>query len=76
MTGLREAAVQYLAMRRALGFKLSAQARVLMGFVDYCEQHQLEHISTDAAVSWAVARSRRMARRPARRTEPAPNPSS
>jgi len=58
MTGLREAAVQYLAMRRALGFKLSAQARVLMGFVDYCEQHQLEHISTDAAVAWAVATPR------------------
>jgi site-specific recombinase XerD len=61
VTGLRDAAAQYLAMRRALGFKLSSQAGILMGFVDYCEQHQLEHSSADAAVAWAVAspRSRR-----------------
>ncbi len=52
--GLRQAAVEYLAMRRTLGFKLTHQAGILMGFVDYCEQHQLEHISTDAAVDWAV----------------------
>ena len=52
--GLREAAVQYLAMRRTLGFKLTHQTGTLMGFVGYCEQHQLEHISTDAAVDWAV----------------------
>jgi integrase/recombinase XerD len=58
MTGLRESATQYLAMRRTLGFKLSAQAAILMGFVDYCEQHQLEHISTDAAVAWAVGTPR------------------
>jgi len=58
VTGLRDAAAQYLAMRRALGFKLSSQAGILMGFVDYCEQHQLEHISADAAVAWAVASPR------------------
>ncbi len=54
MTDLREAATRYLVMRRALGFKLSSQAQILMGFVDYCQQHQCEHISTDAAVTWAV----------------------
>src|SRR6478752_4263998 len=58
MTGLWEAAAHYLAMRRALGFKLSAQVRVLMGFVDHREQHHVEHISTDAAVAWAVATPR------------------
>ena len=52
--GLRAAAEEYLVMRRTLGFKLTHQAGTLMGFVDYCEQHQLEHISTDAAVDWAV----------------------
>jgi integrase/recombinase XerD len=52
--GLRQAAVEYLAMRRTLGFKLTHQAGILMGFITYCEQHQLEHISTDAAVDWAV----------------------
>ncbi len=55
MTDLREAATRYLVMRRALGFKLSNQAQILMGFVAYCEQHQCEHISTDVAVTWAVA---------------------
>jgi len=54
VTDLREAATRYLVMRRALGFKLSSQAQILMGFVDYCQQHQCEHISTDAAVTWAV----------------------
>jgi integrase/recombinase XerD len=55
VTGLRESALDYLAMRRGLGFKLTAQQGILMSFVDYCEQHQLQHISTDAAVAWAVA---------------------
>lgn len=41
-------------MRRTLGFKLSAQARILMGFVDYCEQHDLDSITTQAAVAWAM----------------------
>ena len=54
MSALREAATQYLAMRRTLGFKLSAQARILMGFVDYCEQHHLDSITTDGAVAWAM----------------------
>ena len=54
MSALREAATQYLAMRRTLGFKLSAQARILMGFVDYCEQHDLDRITTQAAVAWAM----------------------
>ena len=36
MTGLR-AAEDYLAMRRALGFKLTTQGRQLMWFVGYCE---------------------------------------
>jgi integrase/recombinase XerD len=52
-SGLRQAAVEYLAMRRTLGFKLTHQARILISFVDYCEHHGLEHISTDAAVDWA-----------------------
>jgi integrase len=52
--GLRVRAVEYLAMRRALGFKLSAQGRVLMGFVDYAEQRGASTVTTDLAVAWAM----------------------
>ena len=41
-------------MRRALGFKLSSQGRLLLEFIDYCEQQQLDHVFTDAAVDWAT----------------------
>ena len=52
--GLRARAVEYLAMRRALGFKLSAQGRVLMGFVDYAERRGASTVTTDLAVEWAM----------------------
>ena len=51
---LRTAAQDYLTMRRALGFKLIDQGRLLMEFVGYCEQHGLDHVHTDAAVDWAT----------------------
>ena len=46
MTGLRRAAEDYLAMRRALGFKLTTQGRQLMSFVDYCESRGSDRIAT------------------------------
>jgi hypothetical protein len=46
MSTLRTAAEDYLAMRRALGFKLTTWGRHLMRFVDYCEAHHAEHITT------------------------------
>lgn len=54
MSGLRAAAQDYLAMRRTLGFKLTSQGRLLTEFIDYCEQHQLTHVYTDAAIDWAT----------------------
>ena len=54
MSWLRTAAEDYLAMRRTLGFKLTSQGRLLLEFIDYCEQHQLEHVRTDAAIDWAT----------------------
>lgn len=54
MSGLRSAAQDYLAMRRTLGFKLTSQGRLLLEFIDYCEQHQLTHVRTDAAIDWAT----------------------
>jgi integrase/recombinase XerD len=54
MTTLREHAEQYLAMRRALGFKLTTFGHRLLGFVTYLEVHQLHSITTDAALAWAT----------------------
>ena len=51
---LRPAAQDYLTMRRALGFKLIAQGRLLLEFIGYCEQQGLDHVRSDAAVDWAI----------------------
>ncbi|HEU0087386.1 MAG TPA: tyrosine-type recombinase/integrase, partial [Pseudonocardiaceae bacterium] len=55
---LRREAEQYLMMRRALGFKLSTQGRLLLSFVDFCEQQGVATVTTDAAVAWATATPR------------------
>jgi len=54
MSRLRTAAEDYLAMRRTLGFKLTSQGRLLLEFVDYCEQHQLDQVYADVALRWAT----------------------
>jgi integrase/recombinase XerD len=51
--GLREAADAYLAMRRALGYKLVTHGRLLMDFVGYCERCQAPAVTTALAVAWA-----------------------
>jgi integrase len=52
--GLRVRAEQYLAMRRALGFKLETQGPHLMSFVRFCEQHGAEQVTADLAITWAT----------------------
>jgi hypothetical protein len=54
VTGIRQAAADYLAMRRALGFSLLRDGRWLMNFIDYLEQQGAAHITTELAVAWAV----------------------
>jgi integrase/recombinase XerD len=54
MTALRQAAEEYLAMRRALGFKLTTQGAHLMSFVGYCEARGAGHITTELALAWAT----------------------
>jgi len=54
VTGLRRAAEDYLAMRRALGFKLTTQAAQLMSFVDYCESLGSDRITSELALEWAT----------------------
>jgi integrase/recombinase XerD len=56
--GLRQAAEEYLATRRALGFTLSTQSRLLMDFVAYCDQHAVATVTTDVALTWATGTTR------------------
>ena len=58
MSALRAAAGQYLAMRRALGFKLDTQGRQLMSFIEFCEARGAGHITTGLALAWATRTSR------------------
>jgi integrase/recombinase XerD len=54
MSTLRTAAEDYLLMRRSLGFKLTTWGRHLMSFIDYCEAHHADHLTTELALAWAT----------------------
>jgi integrase/recombinase XerD len=58
MTALRQVAEEYLAMRRALGFKLTTQGRQLMSYVEFCEVRGAERVTTEFALAWATQASR------------------
>ncbi len=55
---IRQRAQEYLAMRRALGFKLTTWGAKLMSFVGYLESTGARVITTDAAVAWATSTPR------------------
>jgi integrase len=55
MSALRDAAEDYLRMRRALGYKLEIQGLLLNGFVAYLEQAGAVTITIENAVAWATA---------------------
>jgi integrase/recombinase XerD len=57
MSTLRAAADQYLAMRRALGFKLTTQGRQLISFIEFCEARGAGHVTTELALAWAIQTS-------------------
>ena len=58
MSALRAAAGEYLAMRRALGFRLTTQGRHLMSFVAFCEERGAVRVTADLAVEWATRTAR------------------
>jgi integrase/recombinase XerD len=58
VSALRAAAGEYLAMRRALGFKLTTQGQRLMSFVAFCEEHGADHVTADLAIEWATRTGR------------------
>lgn len=54
MSDLREELHDYLAIRRALGYKLARTALLLADFVDYLHANGADSITTDAALAWAT----------------------
>lgn len=59
MSGLTVAAGDYLAVRRALGYKLEEDGRLLASFVAYLEAHDIETVTVAAALAWATESARR-----------------
>lgn len=55
MSRLQQAAADYLAVRRALGFKLRGHDRLLADFVDHLEGSGATTVTVHAAVAWATA---------------------
>jgi integrase/recombinase XerD len=51
---LRQHAEKYLAVRRALGFKLDGQGQMLLQFVDHLEAKGAVVVTTELALAWAT----------------------
>lgn len=54
MSGLSSHIEDYLAMRRALGFKLGKESRLLQDFAVFAEAAGAGTVSADVAVAWAI----------------------
>jgi integrase/recombinase XerD len=53
MNTLRQAAEEYLTMRRSLGYKLQAAGKSLLAFVTFMEQRRASYITQSLALAWA-----------------------
>ena len=49
---LRAALTDYLALRRALGYALARDEKLLLQFVDWLEHHDRDRITVDDALTW------------------------
>lgn len=54
---LQTATAEYLAVRRALGFKLARSELLLEQFVSYCEQSGTKRVTTEVALAWVTSPS-------------------
>jgi integrase len=54
MNGLRDAAREYLSIRRAVGFKLEHVERLLFSYVDFAESQGATCITSELALRWAT----------------------
>ncbi len=52
MNTLRQAAQEYLTMRRSLGYKLQAAGKSLLAFVTFMEQRRASYITQSLALAW------------------------
>jgi integrase/recombinase XerD len=55
MNTLRENINDYLAVRRAMGFKVEGLGKLLLSFAAFCEARGAARVQTDLAVEWATA---------------------
>jgi len=53
MTTLRQAVLEYLCMRRDLGFKLQDAGKGLLDFVRFMERRRASYITQSSALAWA-----------------------
>ena len=53
MTNLAKAAADYVALRRALGFKMVEVSHRLADFVRFARRERASHVTVDLAVRWA-----------------------
>ena len=53
MNTLRQAAQEYLTMRRSLGYKLQGAGKRLLDFITFMEQHRASYITQSLALAWA-----------------------
>jgi integrase len=51
---LQQAVADYLRLRRALGFRLERAERLLAQFLGYLSDNDIDVITTEAALAWAV----------------------
>ena len=54
MSRLRTALEKYLALHRAMGFKLTSHGWMLGRFVDFAEIEGASYITTELALKWAT----------------------
>jgi integrase len=54
MNRLRQALIDYLAVRRALGYKLERAAKLLDQFLAFVEQHGDAHLRLETMLAWAT----------------------
>ena len=55
MNFLRQALADYLAVRRALGYRLARAEKLLAQFLAFVEDRGEEHLTIETALAWATA---------------------
>ena len=54
MSALELALVDYLALRRSMGFKLRRDEKLLTQFVKYCQEIDADTVTVEMALRWAA----------------------